>query len=86
MQYSRRPHRGAVAAQAPRPDEGYERPRLRLRGYPNESEPVRTLDGIHLATLLVLNTAAIDVDVLSCDSRVRENAEALGFRVLPAAE
>jgi predicted nucleic acid-binding protein len=49
-------------------------------------EPVRTLDGIHLATLLVLNTAAIDVDVLSCDSRVRENAEALGFRVLPAAE
>lgn len=47
-------------------------------------EPVRTLDGIHLATLLALS-GAIDVDVASCDGRIRENAEALGFTVVPAA-
>ena len=48
-------------------------------------EPVRTLDGIHLATALALSEAAIDIDVASCDGRVRENAEALGFTVVPAA-
>ncbi len=48
-------------------------------------EPVRTLDGIHLATVLALNEAAIDLDVASCDGRVRANADALGFTILPAA-
>ncbi len=47
-------------------------------------EPVRTLDAVHLATVLSLNDAAIDIDVLSCDGRVRDNAEALGLTVLPA--
>jgi predicted nucleic acid-binding protein len=48
------------------------------------TEPVRTLDAIHLATVLVLNAAAVDLDVASCDGRVRVNADALGFTVLPA--
>ncbi len=47
-------------------------------------EPVRTLDAIHLATVLALSGAAIDLDVASCDGRVRDNAEELGFTVLPA--
>jgi predicted nucleic acid-binding protein len=49
-------------------------------------EPVRTLDAIHLATVLALNAADIDVEVVSCDDRVRDNAEALGFRVVPAQD
>ncbi|MGC4000999.1 MAG: PIN domain-containing protein [Anaeromyxobacter sp.] len=48
-------------------------------------EPVRTLDAIHLATALALSAADIDVEVVSCDQRVRDNAIALGFRVTPAA-
>jgi predicted nucleic acid-binding protein len=48
-------------------------------------EPLRTLDAIHLATILALSGAGIDVDVVSCDVRVRENVEALGLAVLPGA-
>ncbi len=48
-------------------------------------EPVRTLDAVHLATIDALNQAAVDLDVASTDRRVRENADALGFKVLPAA-
>jgi predicted nucleic acid-binding protein len=49
-------------------------------------EPVRTLDAIHVATILALNAAAIEIDVLSTDGRVRENAAALGFAVFPTTE
>jgi len=48
------------------------------------AEPVRTLDAIHLATVFVLNAVAVDLDVVSCDRRVRENADALGFAFHPA--
>jgi predicted nucleic acid-binding protein len=48
-------------------------------------EPVRTLDAIHVATVVALNAAAIDIDVLNTDARVRENATALGFAVFPTA-
>lgn len=48
-------------------------------------EPVRTLDAVHLATVLALSDAAVDLDVASCDRRVRANAEALGFATLPAS-
>ncbi|MEA2625631.1 MAG: hypothetical protein QOD06_1676 [Candidatus Binatota bacterium] len=47
-------------------------------------EPVRTLDALHLATALVLRQAIPDLRMLSTDARVRENAVALGFDVLPA--
>ena len=46
-------------------------------------EPVRTLDAIHLATALVLREAVGPLTLLSLDRRVRENAAALGFDVLP---
>ncbi|HSD19339.1 MAG TPA: PIN domain-containing protein [Anaeromyxobacter sp.] len=47
-------------------------------------EPVRSLDAIHLACLRVLDDALGGFDVASCDDRVRRNARALGFAVLPA--
>jgi len=48
-------------------------------------EPVRTLDALHLASVVVVG-AAVDLDVATCDKRVRENADALGFKVLPAQD
>ena len=48
-------------------------------------EPVRSLDAIHLASLLVLDEALGEFELVSCDERVRRNAVALGFEVVPAA-
>ncbi len=45
---------------------------------------VRALDAIHLATALVARESVGELEVVSLDSRVRTNAEALGLRVLPA--
>ena len=45
---------------------------------------VRSLDAIHLASIAVIGGTVEDFEVLSLDSRVRVNARALGFRVLPA--
>lgn len=42
-------------------------------------EPVRTLDAIHLATALDLLTAAPDLEVLTLDVRLADNARALGL-------
>ena len=50
-------------------------------GFPEE--PVRTLDAIHLATVRVLDQELGDFVVASCDERVRRNATALGFTVVP---
>jgi predicted nucleic acid-binding protein len=47
-------------------------------------EPVRTLDAIHLATMQLLAEALPELEVVSADERVRENAKALGMKVLPA--
>ena len=40
---------------------------------------MRTVDAIHLATALELAAAFPDLQLLSFDRRVRDNAEALGI-------
>lgn len=51
------------------------------RSFPNDA--IRSLDAIHLATAVVVQSAVGDLDVLSLDDRIRANARALGFCVLP---
>jgi len=51
---------------------------------PFPREPVRTLDALHLALALTARAALPDLEVLSLDRRVRENATALGLVVTPA--
>ncbi len=46
-------------------------------GFP--SEPVRTLDAIHLASALLLRESFPDLVVLTVDERVRANSTLLGF-------
>lgn len=46
-------------------------------------EPVRTLDALHLASLLVARSAVPGLRLLSLDQRIRENAARLGFEVVP---
>ena len=48
-------------------------------------EPVRSLDALHLATALLIRDIRPGLTILSLDRRVRENAAALGFPVIPAA-
>jgi predicted nucleic acid-binding protein len=50
---------------------------------PFPTEPVRTLGALHLATVERLAGVIEHMVVLSTDTRVRANAEALGFRVAP---
>jgi hypothetical protein len=45
---------------------------------------VRTLDAIHLASALMSREVWPELGVLSLDDRVRANASALGYLVLPA--
>jgi hypothetical protein len=47
-------------------------------------EPVRTLDGLHLATLKMWDETVGPVSVLSTDHRVRANAAAWGLSLVPA--
>ena len=47
-------------------------------------EPVRALDAIHLGTLLITRPSVPDLQVLSLDDRIRDNARLLGFTVLPS--
>jgi uncharacterized protein len=46
-------------------------------------DAIRSLDAIHIATAVVVAASVPDLEVLSLDSRVRENARSLGFRVVP---
>jgi hypothetical protein len=46
-------------------------------------EPVRTLDALHLASILAWDQAIDRLAVASCDDRVRANAAALGFDLVP---
>jgi predicted nucleic acid-binding protein len=46
-------------------------------------EPVRALDSIHLASALAARLVLPDLIFLSLDQRVRDNASALGFALLP---
>jgi predicted nucleic acid-binding protein len=52
---------------------------LARAGRPFPIEPIRTLDAIHLATAELLGQAPALVTILSRDSRVRDNATALGY-------
>ena len=45
--------------------------------------PVRTLDALHLASILAWDQAVDRLAVASCDDRVRANAAALGFDLVP---
>jgi hypothetical protein len=42
-------------------------------------EPVRTLDAIHLATVLIFMRVFPDLQLLSFDDRILENAQPLGI-------
>jgi predicted nucleic acid-binding protein len=44
-------------------------------------EPIRTLDAVHLATAELLGELPALMTIVTRDSRVRENAEALGYAV-----
>lgn len=50
-------------------------------GRPFPVEPIRTLDAIHLATIELLGEAPQLVTVVTRDSRVEQNARALGYVV-----
>jgi antitoxin (DNA-binding transcriptional repressor) of toxin-antitoxin stability system/uncharacterized protein with PIN domain len=51
-------------------------------GFP--SEPVRTLDAVHLASALFLRQSFPDLILLTADERVRANASLLGFQTAVA--
>ena len=44
-------------------------------------EPIRTLDALHLATAELLGEPPPLMTLVTRDSRIRENAEALGYAV-----
>jgi predicted nucleic acid-binding protein len=48
---------------------------------PFPSEPIRTLDAVHLATAELLGEPPALVTIVTRDDRVRRNAEALGYIV-----
>ena len=50
---------------------------------PFPHEPVRSLDALHLAAALVARDIRPQLAFLSLDQRLRENAAALGFEVVP---
>ena len=47
-------------------------------------EPIRSLDALHLSTALIVRGLSPEVQILSFDDRIRENATALGLTVVPA--
>ena len=49
------------------------------------SEPLRTLDALHLASALSARSSAPGLVLLTLDERLRKNAKLLGFELLPAA-
>jgi prevent-host-death family protein len=51
---------------------------------PFPSKPIRTLDAIHLASVLVARPAVAGLELLSFDDRIRKAAITLGVRVHPA--
>jgi hypothetical protein len=51
---------------------------------PYPGEPIRTLDAIHLASLLVGRSAVRGLCLLSLDDRVRKAAMGLGVEIVPA--
>jgi hypothetical protein len=51
---------------------------------PFPGDPIRTLDAIHLASLLVARSAVVGLRLLSLEERVRQAAKGLGVAVEPA--
>jgi uncharacterized protein with PIN domain len=51
---------------------------------PFPGEPIRTLDAIHLASLMVGRSAVRGLGLLSLDDRVRKAAKGLGVDIVPA--
>ena len=51
---------------------------------PFPGDPIRTLDAIHLASLLVARSAIAGLRLLSFDERMRQTAKGLGVAVVPA--
>jgi hypothetical protein len=51
-------------------------------GRPFPVEPIRTLDAVHLATAELLGEPPQLVTLVTRDNRVRDNARALGYRVV----
>ena len=51
---------------------------------PFPGEPIRTLDAIHLALLLMARSAVRGLGLLSLDERVRQAAKSLGVEVVPS--
>lgn len=51
---------------------------------PFPGDPIRTLDAIHLASVLVARSAVAGLDLLSLDDRIRDVARKVGLKVLPA--
>ena len=49
-------------------------------------EPVRTLDGIHLASALLWDHEIGGLSMVSCDDRIRNNAIALGWKIIPTVQ
>ena len=47
-------------------------------------EPVRSLDAIRLSTALVARNLVTELQILSLDEHIRDNAVALGFDIAPA--
>jgi predicted nucleic acid-binding protein len=56
---------------------------LRRAADPFPIEPLRTLDALHLATALAYVQEVGPLDILSTDDRIRQNATALGLKVVP---
>ena len=52
---------------------------LARAGRPFPAEPIRTLDGIHLATAELLGDSPQLITIVTRDTRVIENAKALGY-------
>ncbi len=50
---------------------------------PFPGEPIRTLDAIHLASVLVARSAVAGLELLSLDDRIRKAARRLGLRARP---
>ena len=50
---------------------------------PFPGEPIRTLDAIHLASVLVARSAVAGLELLSLDDRIRGVGKKLGLTLLP---
>jgi hypothetical protein len=50
---------------------------------PFPGQPIRTLDAIHLASVLAARSAVAGLELLSLDDRIRRAARGLGLQLQP---